>query len=257
MSSSVHPPAPTVGAGPAAGLIEAGTVTCDTIGDLRWEPVRVTARLAEPVLNLDAHPAHLDGPASWGAYLAYVDAHGHAALPPMTDHTAADFDLPLARWFAPAPHDAHPAARAADPAYVWGWACSRAHYEAAGYTTVPVRRRPATDEAARYTRDTKWHLAAGPLKARDTPHSATHAHQITWWALADPEPLQHLLDRVHGIGRHTRHGHGRVLAWTVTHDEAARERWRDRTWPDPDGTGPPGAIRAPYHHATRRMRCRA
>lgn len=253
MSSST-PPAPLArGAGPA--LIAPGTAV-DTTGDPSWEPVRVTARLAEPVINIDGHPAHLDGPASWGAYLAYTDVHGYHSLPPMTDDTAVDFDLPLARWTAPAPGGAHPAARAADPGMVWGWACSAAHYDAAGYTTAAVRRRPATDEAARYTRDAKWHLAAGPLKARDTPHSATLTRQITWWALADPEPLQRLLDRVHGLGRHTRHGHGRVLSWQVARDPAARTRWRDRTWPDPDGTGPIAAIRAPYHHPTRRMPCR-
>lgn len=255
MSSSVQP-APTTGAGSAPGLVTPGVMVTADLDSPRWEPVRVTARLTEPVINLDAHPAHLDGPASWGAYLAYADVHGHGALPSMTDDAAADFDLPLARWVVPAPPGAHVQALAA-PGHVWGWACSRATYEAAGYSTIPVRRRPAADEAARYTRDGKWHLAAGPLKARDTPHSATHAHEITWWALADPAQLQALLDRVHGIGRHTRHGHGRVLAWEVTPDEAAREGWRDRTWPDPDGTGAPDTIRAPYHHPTRRMPCRA
>lgn len=242
-------------AGADAGLIAPRSVTHSSVGDPRWEPVRVTARLTEPVIHLDGHPAHLDGPASWGAYLAYVSAHGHGSLPAMTDDSALDFDLPIARWLAPAPDGVHDQARAADPAFVWGWACSRAVYAPAGYTTVPVRRRPAVDEAARYTRDGKWHLAAGPLKARDTPLSATHTGEVEWWALADPGLLQGLLDRVHGIGRHTRHGHGRVQRWTVTVDEAAAEKWQDRVWPDPDGA--PDAIRAPYHHPTRRMPCRA
>lgn len=256
MSSSIQTPAPLAGAGPAPWLVEPRSVTHDTISEPRWEPVCVTARLAEPVIHLDGHAAHLDGPASWGAYLAYVERHGHDALPAMTDDAAADFDLPLARWVAPAPHHAHDTARAADPAFVWGWACSRAIYDPAGYTTIPARRRPAADEAARYTRAAKWPLAAGPLKARDTPHSATMTREITWWALADPEPLQALLDRVHGLGRHTRHGHGRVQSWEITPDDTARQRWRDRTWPDPDGTRAAGSIRAPYHHPTRRMPCR-
>lgn len=225
----------------------------DTTGDPRWEPVRVTARLAEPVLGLDSHAAPLDGPVSWGAYLEFVSVHGHGALPAMTDDHAVDFALPLATWTAPAPEGVHELARAADRSRVWGWACSRALYPQPEYTTVPVRRRPAADEAARYTTDRKWHLAAGPLKARDTPHQAVLVREIVWYALGDPEGLQHLLGRVHGLGRHTRHGHGSVLTWEITVDPAARERWRDRPWPDP--TGHPTGIRAPYHHPTRKAPC--
>lgn len=235
-------------------VLDPHTIT-DTTGDPRWEPVRVVARLGEPVIGIDGHGMHLDGPVSWGAYQEWVAEHGHDALPAMSDNAAVDFALPLATWTAAAPEGVHDLARAADPGQVWGWACSRAHYTAAGHTTIPVRRRPAVDEAARYATDRKWHLSAGPLKARDTPHPAVLVDQVTWWALADPEALQHLLGRVHALGRHGRHGHGRVLAWTVTVDEAARTRWRERAWPDPGGL--PDGIRAPYHHRTRRMPCRA
>lgn len=231
-----------------------GTVV-DTTSDPAWVPVRVTAHLAEPVINLDGHLAHLDGPAAWGAYMAYLSEHGHTALPPMRTGQVVDFALPMATWTAPAPGEVHELARAADPTRVWGWACSRAIYTPAGYTTIPVRRRPSVDEAARYTPDAKWHLAAGPLKARDTPHQAVLVQEVTWYALADPEPLRMLLQRVHTLGRHGRHGHGRVLAWDVIPDEEARTRWRDRTWPHPGGA--PDGIRAPYHHPTRRMPCRA
>src|SRR5690606_25847067 len=37
----------------------------DTTADPRWQPIRVVARLATPVIGLDSHPMHLDGPASW------------------------------------------------------------------------------------------------------------------------------------------------------------------------------------------------
>src|SRR5690554_1403069 len=100
----------------------------DTTADPRWQPVRVVARLATPVIGLDAHPMHLDGPVSWGAYLAYIAEHGHDALPPLSDNHAVDFALPLATW------NMHG---------TWGWACSRAHYTPVGYTTVAMRRRPA------------------------------------------------------------------------------------------------------------------
>lgn len=207
----------------------------DTTADPRWQPVRVVARLATPVIGLDSHPMHLDGPVSWGAYLAYISEHGHDALPPLSDDHVVDFALPLATW------NMHG---------TWGWACSRAHYTPVGYTTVAMRRRPAVDEMARYAPDRRHHLAAGPMKARDTPLPATLVSEITWYALADPEPLAELLDRVLSVGRLGRHGHGRVLRWEV-HPHDDREAWRDRVFPRPGGV--PQSIRAPYHHPKRKV----
>src|SRR5690606_1102105 len=204
----------------------------DTTADPRWQPVRVVARLTTPVINLDSHPMHLDGPASWGAYLAYIAEHGHDALPPLSDD-AVDFALPLATW------NMHG---------TWGWACSRAHYTPVGYTTVAMRRRPAVDEMARYAPDRRHHLAAGPMKARDTPLPATLVSEITWYALADPEPLAELLDRVLSVGRLGRHGHGRARRWEG-HPHDDREASRDRDFPPPrcprpSSAGAPGT-RAP------------
>lgn len=200
----------------------------DSTADPSWSAVRVTATLTTPAVGIDTHPMHLDGPASWAAYQAYITRHGHASLPPMTDTHAVDFALPLATWS----RDGH-----------WGWACSRAIYDPLGYTTTAMRRRPAADEMARLAPDRKHSLAAGPMKARDTPLPATIVHEITWYALAHPDELRSLLGRVWSIGRLGRHGHGRIRAWTVT-EHTDRTAWEDRDW-----TGP---TRAPYHHPTRR-----
>ncbi|MGV2384855.1 MAG UNVERIFIED_CONTAM: hypothetical protein LOD86_06240, partial [Thermobifida fusca] len=97
------------------------------------------------------------------------------------------------------------------------------------------------------------HLAAGPMKARATPLPATLVSEITWYALADPEPLAALLDRVWSLGRLGTHGHGRVRAWEIVeHDDW--EAWRDRVLPHPDGV--PQSIRAPYHHPSRKVPAR-
>lgn len=212
----------------------------DTTGDAAWQPVKVTAYLATPPVGIDAHHLHLDGPVSWGAWQQYLHAHGHDALPPMTPDRAVDFLLPLATWAA---HG------------TWGWACSRAHYTPHGYTTGAVRRRPAVDEMARYATDKKHHLSAGPMKARDTPLPITLVTEATWWALADPEPLHTLLtEHVWSLGRHARHGHGRIQRWIVE-PHGDREAWRDRIMPDPDSPVRDG-IRAPYHHPTRQVPAR-
>lgn len=207
----------------------------DTTTDPRFRPVMVVAHLTTPVVNLDTHPPHLDAPVSWGAYQAHRAMHGVDALPLMTDETAVDFALPLASW---------------DSGGVWGWACSRAHYTPVGYTTLAMRRRPAVDEMARLTSDKKHHLSAGPMKARDTPLPATLVDTVTWYALADPEPLRALLGRVWSLGRLGRHGHGRIARWEVSeHDD--RDAWADRVMPSPNGRLQ--GIRAPYHHQSRKV----
>src|SRR5690554_2988687 len=108
-------------------------------------------------------------------------------------------------------------------------------------------RRPPRSTLFPYT---TLFRSAGPMKARDTPLPATLVSEITWYALADPEPLAELLDRVWSLGRLGTHGHGRVLRWEV-HPHGDRDAWRNRVLPDPDG--PLDGIRAPYHHPTRQV----
>ena len=234
-----------------AGLVPYGTVG-DTTGGGWWEPVRVTAVLAEPVIALATNPMCLDGPLSWGAFTAARRAGLH--IPPVEQDWAVDFDLPLATWTAPPSRgDVDPRLLAGDGGSVWGWACSVACYDNPAHTVVATRRRPAVDVMARYTGDRKHHLSAGPLKARSQDSAATIVTEIYWWALADPDRLRAMLADVHALGRKGRHGHGRVLSWDVTVDDAAVLGWRNRPWPDPAGR--PGSIRAPYWHASRRMLC--
>lgn len=234
-------------------LVDSASLT-DSTGENRWTPLRVVARLADPVAGLDTHQAHLDGPLSWAAWQAYTAVHGRHALPPMGPDSVADFALPLAVWTRPAPGPVHPLAQTGD-GQVWGWACSAAVYETAALTRIEIRRKPAAEAMARWTADRRHHLATGPLKAREGVVSAVLTRHITWWCLGEPDPVRDLLARLTHLGRHTRHGHGRVLDWEVTVDEAAWERWQQRVWPDPAGT--PDTIRAPYHHPSRRMPCTA
>lgn len=218
-------------------LVDPASVV-DTTAAPQWAAVAVTAHLTTPAVGLDAHPLHLDGPVSWGAYQQHLTEHGHASLPPMSDTQAVDFALPLATWTAGG---------------TWGWACSRAHYTPAGWGTSAMRRRPAVDEMARYSSDPKHHLSAGPMKARDTPLQTTLVDTVVWHALADPSALEELLTRVWSLGRLGRHGHGRILRWTVT-EHADRDAWRDRVMPHEGGTMQ--AVRAPYHHPMRKVPAR-
>jgi hypothetical protein len=221
----------------------------DTTRDAAWHPVTVTAFLADPVIGPGLHPVHLDGPLAWAAYLAWSDVHGACALPPPGE-TVTDFSLPLATWTSPAPPGADPAVLTGD-GLAWGWACSRAIIPASAEGTVNVRKPPALAAAARYSSAASWDLSSGPHKARDTPYPVTLAPVIMWHALADPAALRALLIRVTGIGKLTRHGHGRVRYWRV--EDGPPAGWTDRVLPQQGGA--PGRIRAPYWHRSREMPC--
>lgn len=231
-------------------MLAGGGLITDTTGSAAFAPVVVTAVLAAPVAGLASAPCHLDGPASFGALLAWQDGHGLASLPAIGD-APADFALPLAMWTAPAPDGAHPSALTA-AGLAWGWACSRALYDDGGRQVLRVRKKPATDAAARYCAAARWDIGAGPLKARDTPRDTVLTRQVTWHALADRDALAALLARVHGIGALTRQGNGTVLSWQVV-PGGSRDAWRDRVMPQAGGL--PAGIRAPYWHPSRRMPC--
>lgn len=239
-------------ADPAPGVLVAyGTVT-DTTAHPGWDPVRVLARLAEPVVCLAEHDTPLDGPASFAMFHTALGAR--VPLPP-PGTWSIDFALPLATWTAPCSRpDPDPRLLAADGAAVWGWACSKALYTPRLHTAVHMRRRPAVAQMARYTTDRTYHAGLGPYKARSGILPAVVTDEIAWFALADADALRTTLSTLTHLGRGARHGHGRVLEWRVEHDEEAHTGWRRRSFPHHGGF--PGSIRAPYWHPSRRMPCR-
>jgi len=235
-------------------LVSPGTVG-DTTGDGRWTPVRVDARLAQPVVGLPRDPMHLDGPLSWAAYLDALDAADRETLrlPPMGSW-AHDFVQPFATWTAACTRDdPDPRLLGADGVSVWGWACSAASYRVVRHAVAQVRRRPPVDEMVRWTAAERYHPALGPRRAANMQHQAVWVDGMSWWALADPGRLRELLSRLTHVGRLARHGWGQVLSLDVVEDPEAAVRWQDRWFPQVGGV--PGTVRAPYHHESRRMPC--
>jgi len=230
-------------------LVQPGSVV-DTIDDPRWTPLRIVATMAEPIV-IDTNRLHLDGPLSWCAYLAHQELG--EPLPPMTPDQVVDFDLGLATWTRPASRSGvDDRLLAADGTSVWGWACSAAYAPVTSRTLAHTRRPVPIREIGRYATTRTINTGAGPYKARNVPHAAVFAPIVIWWCLGDPAGIAELLSRLAGLGRLSRHGHGRVLDTIVERDERAHERWRWREFPDPESRTI-GSIRAPYHHPTRRM----
>ena len=220
-------------------------------GSERWKPLTVTAHLVEPVAGW-RDDITLDGPLSWGAYLAYVDEHGDD-LPPKNPLWAVDFDLPLAKWSAPLPASWKPDPRllTAD-GEVWGWCVSRPMFDEPALSVVEVRRKPALEEMSQWSNAKRHHIGLGPLKARNVPHAAGFVREITWSALGDKAGMEDLLARVHNIGRLSRSGNGLVASWEVTIGGTSND-WEDR--PMPSEGGFLTAVRAPAHHPSRQVPC--
>lgn len=228
-------------------MVRPGEAT-DTVASPGWRPFRVVAHLADPVITV-ADPMHLDGPLAFCAHLAAREAG--VILPPLTTARCVDFALPLAMWTAPAPAGVD-AGQLTGDGRAWGWACSRAHVASHGSTAVEVRKKPPTQEFARYTTDRRHHDALGAHKARNVTMPAALISTVTWWALGDPDAAGVLLSRLRNLGRVTGHGNGRIHRVTVeVGGPGDRDHWRDRDFPAPAGR--PGAVRAPYWHPSRRM----
>lgn len=234
-------------------LLDGGAVV-DTSDDPKWQPVRIRAILAEPIVT-SRGSLMLDGPLAKGAFYQFVREHGRYALPPM-ETEAVDFELPLATWTRPAPEGArlHPSLLNG-AGEVWGWCVSRAIADWIGETKVEVRKRPPLGEFARYTDAKNHHVSLGPMKAKDVAFPARVAWEIVWYALGDRDAVASLLGLVPGIGKLCHHGYGYVERWIVEPmgpDE--RDRWMDR--PMPAEGGRIIGVRAPYHHRFRRAPCR-
>lgn len=197
-------------------------------------PLTVTATLDTPSVGLVEQPLMLDGPLAWAAAMA-AHAAGETIEPITRDH-APDLDLPLARW-----HEHG----------TWGWCTSQATLDVASYTAVEIRRKPAVDAMARYTRERQHHAALGPHKARDTTVAAAWVRTAVWQVVAtDPDRLAALLRHLTHLGRHRNLGLGHVTAWTIT-PGADPDGWRHRPMPGPGQ--PRRGYRPPYHHPTRQI----
>lgn len=195
--------------------------------------LRVTARLDRPSVGLVDHPFLLDAPVSWAAAQAAI--RDGEQLPPITGEHVPDFDLPFARW---------------DEGGTWGWMVSQADLTVEAWTAVEIRRKPATAEMARFTRESRHHSGLGPHKARDVIVSAAWVTRAVWEAeVTDRDRLEALLALVTHLGAHAGIGYGHVASWEI--GPGTPNGWRHRPMPDPAGRVQ--GIRAPYWHHSRKV----
>jgi CRISPR type IV-associated protein Csf3 len=215
------------------------------------EPMRVEAVLAEPLIYY-GDGLHLDGVLSFAKWRDFPERVRRRTPPIDRSLWAIDFRLPLERVVVDE-----------GDKLGWVWACSAVHALWLAHTQVAVRKRPAIGEMTRRTVARGHHTGAGPGKAHDLRFPASIARILVWYARGDVGEVRRLLEtHIRYVGKKTAHGNGRVLRWTVTPtDEDRSVMWEGellRRMPRafrPDMPAARGAIRAPYHHASRIAPC--
>lgn len=241
------------------------------------ETLRVTVRMAKPICALRGG-IHLDGIMAAGAY-QMLTREEKESLPPITSEWAVDLPLPLQKWERTCliPRGVHPnlyekVGETSDGRTIgvlWGWCASLACVTWAFEALEPMRKRPVIDMAIRHSSDTRMETASGPFKAQDKKFPMRYAHELTWYCVGDKAEVERVLSFVTHIGRGNGHGWGAIQL-----DENDLPMWTVESWPyDWSIVGPGGhamramprqdsplipalqhtAIRAPYHHSSRRF----
>jgi CRISPR type IV-associated protein Csf3 len=225
-----------------------------------WQPLRVTARMAEPVVWM-GDGIHLDGILHAAASdLRRRLPAGHKFPLICNDDWWQDFRLPLAKWSMqahPEPRD-HVHLRDSD-GNVWGWCTSAAIADWAKDSQLEIRKKPAMNEMVRMSEDGSVNIGAGPMKAYNLTYPTRFAERIHWYVLGQEKGLRYLLDTITHIGKKHNLGLGRVISWDVCGvdndwsimgpDNALMRRMPSSF--DTTKYAEFGAIRAPYWHRSR------
>jgi len=101
----------------------------------------------------------------------------------------------------------------------------------------------------------KFDINRGPWRQSLYFFTVQHAITASAWCIGDAERIAALLDRVRYLGARRRNGHGKIARISVTHDDDAHARWRERVLPEQqEGYLPLMATTAPpYWDRTRQV----
>lgn len=237
-------------------------MTTQQLGDDVMRPLRITARMAEPVVYIGDGMA-FDGilAAAWMRDLPY-ELTSKWPTASRDEPWLRDLELPLAKWQTP--YDGDCESRLRDPmtGSVWGWRASSVFADWSVSTRVEVRKRPPLHEMKDWSDAVDVNISAGRFKAHDLKLPARFASVLTWFAVGRPKPVLRVLrNHITALGRKVGHGNGRVLEWQVEdwHDDWSVQVGETLSRPMPRGFAPgPVArrgVRAPYWHPSRQLDC--
>jgi len=231
------------------------------MSEIGMVPLRVTARMAEPVVYF-GDGMTFDGilAAAWMRDLPYA-LTSRWPTASRSEPWLGDLKLPLARWAVPYQGPCEDRLRD-DAGNVWGWRASDVQADWSLLGRVEVRKRAAIDEHKRWGEGYEVNVSAGRYKAHDLKLPSRFASELRWFAVGRPGPIQRVLSaHMTAVGRKRGHGNGRVLEWVVEewpHDwSVVRDGELMRPMPQGFAKGPLArrGIRAPYWHPSREIVC--
>jgi len=240
--------------------------------DPRWAPLRVSCRVVTPVIY-HGDGLNLDGLLAFGAYQELSEEQ-KKSLVPMASPWVEDFDMPVAKWSAPAPtiDGVYPVSLLTPKGHIWGWCTSDVQCEWSDRQPYDVRQMPATDAMRRLTDSKVVNTASSRYKGANKRYAGWWPvdGELVWYVLGNAEKVSKLLRHVPNIGKMHNHGYGKVECdlsgipiWTVEeadHDYSI-ERDGELTRAMPEGyggreaVGKPAPVRAPRHHRSRYVPC--
>lgn len=190
-------------------------------------PFTVRARLSAGYAHATPWGISLDGLLAseiWETRKAAARAAGEDWLAYDLDHTPEDIELPLDHCDG-------------DGARHWHWAATFAFPEGElpGPHVHTWTARPDQHALAQMSGRLPTHVDTrkGRYRAWVMPLPLTVAPTLVWRAVGDPDAVTDLLAGVVSIGKKRASGHGLILDWEITLDEAA-DRW-EFTHLHPDG----------------------
>lgn len=243
----------------------------------RFQPLRVTARLAEQIIYF-GDGLHLDSILAWAAFMR-LPRDARESLPPVDlCDFPIDIELPLARWRVPCSDPSTLAdARLLDAdGMIWGWRATAALADWELKSSAEWRRKPPLGEYMRHTSEKRMETGAGPYKAYNVSVPTVFAHSVSWECVGDIDAVRLLLSDIHCLGKKHQRGSGRLLQrddgspqWDVEPVDGGADHGIEiaadghllaRAMPAEYVTGrglrTGGTImisvRAPYHHYSRR-----
>lgn len=181
------------------------------------EPLRVEAYLRSPVAFERDDGLRLDGALSWVTVALTTGLPPPEAFAGVPKGAYVDIPVPIA------------------DAVIAGWRVAMCSDAALPLVHAEVSRRRRKKPHPEALGLAKVQTTGGAWKALDIPVAAHVAPVLTWYLVGDRERLETMLRELHAIGRGRAGGLGTVEAWTVTRDEMARERWRERALPVESG----------------------
>lgn len=171
------------------------------------QPLRITAKIANPFVAYDNFSPSLDALLEW----YWLEERG-LITPNPTPDSLVQADLPLLK---------------GDIQGEWYWTVSSPHYILEEQQITKYRRR--WDQQDKHLnwggKRAKFSTSEGHTKSYDLPLYLRSTPQIDWFAVGDGDEILRLLEPCKSLGKKRAYGFGEIIRWEVQQVEQDWHLW--------------------------------